>query len=438
VSPVSLLAGPDAAWLHMDRPDNLMVVNTVVWTDAPVDWSAVRARLAAMVVPRFPTLRRRVVDPEVPFAWWQAPAWVDVDPDLDAHVRRVRLPVPGDAAALQAYVAAEATRPLVADRPLWELHAIDGFGRGSAALLRTHHAVADGTGVMAVIEAVADAIESGGATPSAPPGSPSVLSSSGARPPLADEWGAALRRWRTGTGVDNEVLARLVAAVPGPAVVFNEPLSGVKHVRWSAPVRLSVLRAAGRAAGATVNDVALAVVAGGLGCYLDTVPAEPVLAVVPVNLRPPDEAVPASTANRFGLVFVPLPVDAGDAGERVRRAKAVMDEAKATAEAQLVYDALVVLGRTPAGAARRWVDAFARRASLVVTNVRGPDRPMRLGGAAVAGLVLVVPATGPTGVGFSLCTHAGTARIGLVVDDAVVPDPDALQAAVDEELAALL
>jgi diacylglycerol O-acyltransferase len=437
VSPVSLVAGPDAAWLHMDRPDNLMVVNTVLWTAAPVDWSTVRARLRSVAIPRFPTLRRRVMDPEVPFAWWQAPAWVDVEPDLDAHVRRVRLPAPGDVPALQAYVAAEAARPLVADRPLWELHAIEGFGRGSGLLLRTHHAVADGTMVMAIIGCLADAIPGDSERVAAAPGPGDVTGTVGARPPLADEWGAALRRWGSAPGADAELLAKLAAGVPDRAVVFNEALSGVKHVRWSFPVPLDALRAAGRPAGATVNDVALAVAAGALGRYLGSAPPVPLLASVPVNLRPPDEAVPASTANRFGLVFVPLPVDEGDAGERVRRAKAAMDAAKATAEAQQVYDALVVLGRTPAGAARRWVDSFARRASLVLTNVRGPAERVYLGGAAVEGLVLIVPATGPTGVGISLCTQAGEARLGLVVDDAVVPDPDTLQDALDAELAAL-
>ena len=27
----------DAAWLHMDRPTNLMVVNSVFWCDEPLD-----------------------------------------------------------------------------------------------------------------------------------------------------------------------------------------------------------------------------------------------------------------------------------------------------------------------------------------------------------------------------------------------------------------
>jgi diacylglycerol O-acyltransferase len=397
------MAGADAAWLHVDRPRNRMIVNTVLWTGRPVDWDAVCDRITGRVVPAAVRLRTRAVDPLVPLGLWGA-RWDPQPVDLDAHVVRARLDPPGDAGTLGAYIAAEAARALPPDRPLWCLHAIDGFGGGSAALLRTHHAMADGTAIMRLVD---------------------LLTEPGDDDDLAPEpEGAAPGAFAPGTWTDAGVLTKLVTARPNRTGPFGNPLSGTKAVEWTAAVPLAGLRGAGRDRDATVNDVALAAVAGGLRRYVADPGALDAEAVVPVNLRAPGEAVTTGLGNRFGLVFVPLPVDEPDVGRRIDRAKAAMDRIKGTHEAQMVYDAFTVLGRTTRTSARGWVDAFARRACVVVTNIRGPAAPVRLGGAPVQGLVLFVPSTGSVGVGISLCTYAGQARLGVISDDAVVPADD--------------
>ena len=53
----------DVAWLHMDRPTNLMVVNTVLWFDVPVDQASVLQVFGERVVSRFRRFRQRVADP---------------------------------------------------------------------------------------------------------------------------------------------------------------------------------------------------------------------------------------------------------------------------------------------------------------------------------------------------------------------------------------
>ena len=92
----------DVAWLHMDRPANLMVVNTVLWFDAPVDQASVLEMFGERVVSRFRRFRQRVADPALTLAPWAAPDWVDdAGFALADHVSRTRLPVPGDQRALQ-------------------------------------------------------------------------------------------------------------------------------------------------------------------------------------------------------------------------------------------------------------------------------------------------------------------------------------------------
>ena len=92
----------DVVWLHMDRPANLMVVNTVLWFDVPVDQASVLEVFQERVVWRFRRFRQRAVDPALTLAAWAAPQWVDdAGFALADHVSRSRLPAPGDQRALQ-------------------------------------------------------------------------------------------------------------------------------------------------------------------------------------------------------------------------------------------------------------------------------------------------------------------------------------------------
>ena len=128
----------DVAWLHMDRPTNLMVVNTVLWFDVPIDQASVLQAFQERVVSRFRRFRQRAADPALTLAPWAAPEWVDdAGFALADHVSRTRLPAPGDLRALQRAASDLAGRPLRKDRPLWELHLLDGYGDGGALLLRT-------------------------------------------------------------------------------------------------------------------------------------------------------------------------------------------------------------------------------------------------------------------------------------------------------------
>ena len=121
----------DAAWLRMDRPTNLMIVNSVLWFDEPVDWDRCRAVFLERIVARFDRFRQRAVQ--------RAPAWrarigeddPDFDPDL--HFHHVSLPAPHDRAALEDFIGDRASTPLDHSRPLWEVYLIlDDYGIRSA------------------------------------------------------------------------------------------------------------------------------------------------------------------------------------------------------------------------------------------------------------------------------------------------------------------
>ena len=59
------MTSADAAWLHMDRPTNLMVVNSVLWFDEPMNLDRARDVIRERLVERFPRFRQRVVEPRL-------------------------------------------------------------------------------------------------------------------------------------------------------------------------------------------------------------------------------------------------------------------------------------------------------------------------------------------------------------------------------------
>jgi len=149
----------DALWLTMDRPNSLMVIDTVMWFRAVPDWAKVEQVVQERLVETFPVFSRR---PQRRGSGW---FWVD-DPNFDLHdrVQRVTLPEPGDLAQLQAFVAAQRSVPFDKDKPLWAMFLIDNVtfddgAQGAAVMSRFHHAIADGVRLVQVALSMCDLSE---------------------------------------------------------------------------------------------------------------------------------------------------------------------------------------------------------------------------------------------------------------------------------------
>jgi diacylglycerol O-acyltransferase / wax synthase len=148
------MSSADTAWLHMDRPTNLMVINSVLLFDEPVEWERVKQITQQRLVDRYARFRQRVVESRLPL---RAPKWED-DPDyaLEHHMHHLALPAPGDPAALQELVGDLMTMPLDRNRPLWHMYLVDGFGEGAAIITRMHHCIADGIALARVMLSLTD------------------------------------------------------------------------------------------------------------------------------------------------------------------------------------------------------------------------------------------------------------------------------------------
>jgi hypothetical protein len=189
-----------------------------------------------------------------------------------------------------------------------------------------------------------------------------------------------------------------------------------------------------------VNDVLLAVVAGGLSRHLQGQGLAPycldLRIVVPMDLRPVGSE--ADLGNRMGAVFLSLPVGVTDPVARLREIESRMNVRKASLEGAVYFVLLNVLGLVPAGLANPLVKTLGTRATAIVTNVRGPQERRYLAGSSLDGFLAWVPQTGPLGLGISILSYDGQVRIGILADSGLIPDPGALLADLCDEFDLLL
>ena len=447
----------DTAWLHMEHPTNLMMVTGVLVFDEPVEFERLADQFRRRLL-RIPRFLQRVVEPRLPFG---TPRW-EADPtfDLRAHLHRVALGRRGGADGLRELVSDLMSTPLDFSKPLWQFHLVEGLGGGSALIGRLHHSIGDGIALIRVLLSLADGAEEAAAPEPPPehvphgwerivpflgPAAKAVTRTLEATESLVREGVETLTHpehildlaARGASGAD--ALAKLLLMPPDPPTPFKGPLGVAKRAAWSDPIPLTDVKAAGKALGATVNDVLLTAVTGALRQYLEGRGTEVLdlqfRAVVPVNLRKPEEE--HELGNRFGLVFLPLPVGIEDPVERLFELKEQMDELKSSPDAVVALGLLGAIGSAPAEIERLALDLFGRAGTGVMTNVMGPRHRISFAGVPVRDIMFWVPQSGRLGLGVSILSYAGGVSLGVATDAGLVPDPETILAGFRQEFDAL-
>jgi diacylglycerol O-acyltransferase len=438
------LSNIDTLMLRVEDPVQPNVGTGVMILGAPIDVDWLKATLEARLL-RFGRFRQRIVQPLLPWGhlYWED----DLDFDLDYHLQQATLPPPGDQAALQELVSLLTSIPLDLNRPLWQMHLVKVYGPGCALVCRVHHGLADGVALMHVLLALADT------DPEAPPPfmepgyrsqTPSSKRRSASR--LAQRGLGLLANLPKATqvaslGKDAATVARdLLLSSPDSDTVLRGKQGEPKRAAWSAPIPLDDIKTIGRRLGATVNDVLLAAMTGALGRYLseqgDPLSDVDMHALIPISLRPEDSE--EELGNRIGVVFVSLPVDVTDPIDRLRELKRRMDEHKHSPEAPTIYAAMKAFGRAPSRLIKPAVDYLCARATVVVTNVKGPQESLYLAGAPLEAFMFWIPRFGGIGLGVSILSYAGEVRAGAISDRDIVSDPEVLIGGFRTEFDALL
>lgn len=411
----------DAAWLHMDRPTNPMVVNSLVLLGGEPDPERVTAVIEERMVRRFPRFRQRVVDP-----LGRTPAFED-DPyfEIGNHVHRRALPAPGDRAALEELVGDLITPPLDPGKPLWHVYLVEGYEAGAAMLWRIHHSIADGIALAEVMLSITDGPRDGG---------PRRV-----RSHAEDEEGPShglLHDLVDGVRRDTATAAKLLASPPDAPTALRRPLSGTRRVAWTRPFPLQRVKDSCHKLRVTVNDMLVTALAATFSAGLegeDELPEE-IHAMVPVNLRPPDRPVPTGLGNDFALVLLELPLAEMRPAERLRQVNSRMSSLKHSHEAPMSFGLLSAIGKTPSWAEGPLIEFFTEKASMVVTNVPGPSEPLSFAGAPIEGVLVWAPCSGSLGLTVSIFSYAGEVTAGFMADTALLDDPAPLARVYEAEL----
>ncbi|UCF67315.1 MAG: DUF1298 domain-containing protein, partial [Acidobacteriota bacterium] len=232
---------------------------------------------------------------------------------------------------------------------------------------------------------------------------------------------------------------RLALRSSDPKTLLKAPLGVDKRAVWSHPIPLEALKRNDVGLQATVNDLVLTAVTGGLRRYLErrgeAVEGLDLRAVVPVNLRPIEQM--ADLGNRFGVVFLSLPVGIADPLARLAEIRLRMRSLRRSAEPLASFGLLKLIGWAPYLVQRAAVRLFATKATAVMTNVPGPIRTLYLGGKPLRGIVFWVPQAGRVSLGVSICSYAGQVRVGIATDAGQVPDPSEIVEYFHDELGQL-
>jgi diacylglycerol O-acyltransferase / wax synthase len=180
-------------------------------------------------------------------------------------------------------------------------------------------------------------------------------------------------------------------------------------------------------------------VSGALRHYLQGRGSETpeIQALVPFNLRPLDEPVPRELGNRFGLVFLPLPVGTSGSYRRLVAVSRRMQAIKSSREGPVSYGILGAIGLTPVGVEQRVVDMFSGKGTAVMTNVPGPRKTVYFAGVPVKTVLFWGPTSGHVGMSVAIFSYRGDVTVGLMVDAKLVPDPEEIAKGLEAELEAL-
>ncbi|MBV9822918.1 MAG: wax ester/triacylglycerol synthase family O-acyltransferase [Actinobacteria bacterium] len=452
----------DSVFLTVESPQTPMHVGGLELFEPAEDFTTAAELFARLssgtdVAPLFRKRARRSLGTAGQWAWEE-----DRDFDLRHHVRHNSLPKPGRVLELLALCSRLHGTLLDRERPLWELHFIEGLADGRFALyLKVHHALLDGVSAQRLLQRVLTKDPAARDLPPPWANRPKVASAKpvpkpdDTAPPSPEEVVANLLRSARDLATD-------VAGIPGalvrtlnrslqaqsapisfaaPRSMFNVPISGSRRfAAQSWPMeRIGRIR---KRVGCTVNDVVLAACSGALRSYLlsfEALPETSLIAMVPVALRVRDRD--RESGNAVGAVMCTLGTELADPAERLRTVRRSMKEGKQALSELSPLQILAMTGIGMSPLMLQSVPGYAEVArppfNLIISNVPGPRSPLYLNGARLDGIYpLSIPYHGQA-LNITCTSYAGELSFGLTGCRRTVPHLQRMLGYLDDELTAL-
>lgn len=351
-------------------------------------------------------------------------AWtVDKEVELDYHFRRSALPRPGRVRELLELASRLHGSLLDRHRPLWEAHLVEGLNDGRYAVyIKFHHSLQDGVSAQKLMQRAftSDPNDDEVRVPWAL--KPKSRSSNGNSSPLnmlAGTLGSAAGLVPSTLSLARSALLEQQLTMPfrAPKSMFNVRIGGARRVAaqsWP----LERIKAVKSAAGVTFNDVVLAMSAGALRAYLldqHALPDSPLVAMVPVSLRRPDEE---GGGNMVGTLLCNLHTDVEDAGKRLQGISESMTDAKKVFMSLPRVQQLALSAFMTGGLFLGLIPGFIRNApppfNIVISNVPGSSDPLYWRGARMTGNYPLSIALDGQAMNITVTTNAENLDFGLV------------------------
>jgi len=349
------------------------------------------------------------------------------------------------------------------DRPLWELHLVDGLSGGRAGVvMRLHHAVSDGVGLVRMTSGLVERSREGRPAAERRPVTSREPRLRSTREAIRDavrerariDLDRGRRAGRALLGGIGGLLTRpvetlqnagdTVASVGRLLRPVTEPLSPVMRERSTSlrlrgfSVPLDELKRAGKAADGSVNDAFVAAVGAGLRRYHEHFgkPVDELRMTMPINLREGEKGDQAG--NQFAPARFVVPVGIEDPVRRMKAVQAGVRDQRSEPALPFADDVTAILNRLPRAAARALAGGMLKSIDFVTSNVPGPRFPIYMSGAKIEQMIPFGPPAGAA-VNITLYSYDGVCNIGVNADPAAVTDPDllveCLKKGVDEVLA---
>jgi diacylglycerol O-acyltransferase len=423
--------------------------------DSVPDWPRFLAahERATRAIPR---LRDKVVEPMLPVA---TPTWTpDTCFDLCYHVQRLRLPEPGSMRQLLDLTAQIEARPLDNNRPPWEVVLVEGLAGGRAGyVLKLHHAMTDGLGIVQLL----GLSHSRSATPGGHPLRPATAASTARAAPevtplslTADQLreqltgaparllgggraafgllGRALRDpvGTAGRAVDYSLSLRRMLTPPASV---RSPLlrdGGFGYRLVVHDVALDSLKAAGKAAGGSLNDAFLAGILGAFRRYHEHFGLSPdhMPIAIPISLRNTDDP---QGGNRFAGARFVAPVGEPDPAVRIKLIREFILTARSEPAIGFLEVLAPVLSRLPSAALTEIAGGLTNVSDVQASNIPGLGYPVYLAGAKVLRMYPMGPRPGVAAM-VTMVSYDGTCCLGINLDPDVITDLDLFEDCLDK------
>jgi diacylglycerol O-acyltransferase len=369
------------------------------------------------------------------------PMWREyAEIDMDYHVRRIEVPAPGGRRGLDDVIGGIASTPLDRRRPLWVLYYAEGVAPNRVAVIgKVHHALADGVASANLMARAMEwpgfaAPEGEGRDAASPPTTAGLLRSAGRdHVEQLKNLPTAIRDGATGIyRLQRRTRQRrrhpeLADRFRPPPTFLNHKLSAGRTFA-TATLSLEEVKATSKELGATINDLVLAIAAGGLRRLLldyDGRADKALIASVPAAT---DTSPDRMTGNALSTMLVSLPVQVADPLERIRVIQTSTRIAKEDNE---------LLGPTTVGQWLEFVPPVAVRSTfrwtsrreapnqlfnVIVSNVPGPRWRGRIAGAVVTELYSVGPLAAGSAMNVTVWSYADQLNISVLSDDKTLRD----------------